>query len=68
MDGVQDGKSVAELGLPFGRLGLTGDRRRSEPWWGNAATIRFMITEYLKYMYAQVRMRVAPTAGVTATG
>ena len=47
---------------------VVSDRRRSEPWWTNAATIRFMVTEYLKYMYAQLRMRVAPTAGETATG
>ena len=47
---------------------VVSDRRRSEPWWGNTATIRFMVTEYLKYMYAQLRMRVAPTARATATG
>src|SRR5437762_2878081 len=47
---------------------VVSDRRRSEPWWENAATIRFMVTEYLKYMYAQLRMRVAPTARATATG
>ena len=47
---------------------VVSDRRRSEPWWGNTATIRFMVTEYLKYMYAQLRMRVTPTAGATAIG
>ena len=36
------------------------ERQRSEPWWSNGATARLAISEYLKFIYAVVRMRVAP--------
>src|SRR5262249_5805578 len=37
------------------------ERQRSEPWWSNEATARLVISEYLKFVYAVVRMHVAPT-------
>jgi hypothetical protein len=37
------------------------DRQRAEPWWSNGTTVRLVISEYLKFVYAVVRMRVAPT-------
>jgi hypothetical protein len=37
------------------------ERQRSEPWWSNEATARLVISEYLKFVYAVVRIRVAPT-------
>ena len=36
------------------------ERQRTEPWWSNGATARLVISEYLKFVYAVVRMRVAP--------
>jgi uncharacterized SAM-binding protein YcdF (DUF218 family) len=33
------------------------DRLRVEPWWSNGATTRLVISEYLKYLAAKVRMR-----------
>jgi uncharacterized SAM-binding protein YcdF (DUF218 family) len=39
------------------------DRLRAEPWWTNGATARLMFTEYVKYVYARVRMGVHPSAG-----
>jgi uncharacterized SAM-binding protein YcdF (DUF218 family) len=38
------------------------ERQRVEPWWSNGATARLVISEYLKFVYAVVRMRVAPAA------
>jgi uncharacterized SAM-binding protein YcdF (DUF218 family) len=43
------------------------DRQRTEPWWGSASNVRLMLSEYLKYLVAKLRMRVAsvPVADVT---
>jgi uncharacterized SAM-binding protein YcdF (DUF218 family) len=37
------------------------DKRRSEPWW-QATTARLLISEYLKYLIAKVRMGLSPYA------
>lgn len=37
------------------------ERQRSEPWWSNETTARLVISEYFKFVYAVVRMRVVPT-------
>src|SRR5215813_7985081 len=37
------------------------ERQKSEPWWSNEATARLVISEYLKFVYAVVRMHVVPT-------
>jgi hypothetical protein len=38
---------------------------RTQPWWTSAPTARLLISEYVKYMLAQIRMRIesapAPT-------
>jgi len=39
------------------------DRLRAEPWWASSATARLMFTEYVKYVYAKVRMVIQPAAG-----
>jgi uncharacterized SAM-binding protein YcdF (DUF218 family) len=40
--------------LPFP---VTTERQRAEPWWSNAASARMLVSEYLKYLVAIVRMR-----------
>jgi uncharacterized SAM-binding protein YcdF (DUF218 family) len=40
---------------------VVSDKRRAEPWW-HAATARLLISEYLKYLLARVRMALAPHA------
>jgi uncharacterized SAM-binding protein YcdF (DUF218 family) len=47
---------------------VISQRLRSEPWWSSSATMKLMALEYLKFLYAQVRMRINPDAGATATG
>jgi uncharacterized SAM-binding protein YcdF (DUF218 family) len=44
---------------------VVSDRLRAEPWWSNAATARLLMLEYLKFTFAQLRMRVNPGAGTT---
>jgi hypothetical protein len=38
------------------------DRMRNDSWWANGQTARLLLSEYLKYIVAQVRMRVAPAS------
>jgi len=43
------------------------ERQRAEPWWSNGATARLVISEYLKFVYALVRMHVVPGQQSAAT-
>jgi uncharacterized SAM-binding protein YcdF (DUF218 family) len=36
---------------------VVSDRLRIEPWWSNGATTRLVVSEYLKYLFAKMRMR-----------
>jgi len=36
------------------------DRLRNEPWWSSAPTARLILSEYAKYVMAQLRMRIDP--------
>lgn len=43
---------------------VVSDRARSESWWRNATITRLLVSEYLKYIFAHVRMLLYPTASV----
>lgn len=51
--------------LPFP---VVTDRERAESWWQRGPMLKLMFFEYLKYMYAQVRIRLDPSAGTRAVG
>jgi len=36
---------------------VVSDHLRTEPWWSNGATTRLVLSEYLKFLAAKVRMR-----------
>jgi uncharacterized SAM-binding protein YcdF (DUF218 family) len=36
------------------------DRLRTEPWWSNGETARLVVSEYLKYLFAELRMQFDP--------
>jgi uncharacterized SAM-binding protein YcdF (DUF218 family) len=36
---------------------VLSDRLRVEPWWSNGDTTKLVVSEYLKYLFANVRMR-----------
>jgi uncharacterized SAM-binding protein YcdF (DUF218 family) len=38
------------------------DRLKAEPWWSSAATFRLLLLEYLKYIFANVRVRLNPAS------
>jgi uncharacterized SAM-binding protein YcdF (DUF218 family) len=38
---------------------VIGDKWRDEPWWASGATVRLLLSEYVKYVAAEVRVRLA---------
>ena len=45
---------------------LSGDcrkRSKADPWWSSADTARVYASEYLKYLFAKLRMRLDPDTG-----
>jgi uncharacterized SAM-binding protein YcdF (DUF218 family) len=44
--------------IPFG---VVGEKWREEPWWTSGATLRLLLSEYVKYVAAEVRVRLAET-------
>ena len=49
--------------IPFS---VVGDKWRDEPWWTSGATLRLLLSEYVKYVAAEVRVRLAE-AGLELT-
>jgi len=41
------------------------DKLRSEPWWASAPTARLILSEYAKFVVAQLRMRMEPAPDIT---
>ena len=42
--------------IPFA---VVGDKWRDEPWWTSGATFRLLLSEYAKYVAAEMRVRLA---------
>lgn len=42
--------------IPFA---VVGDKWREEPWWTSSATLRLLLSEYAKYVAAEMRVRLA---------
>jgi uncharacterized SAM-binding protein YcdF (DUF218 family) len=38
---------------------VVGEKWRDEPWWTSSGTLRLLLSEYLKYVAAEVRVRLA---------
>ncbi len=45
---------------------VVSDRLRIEPWWSHTATTRLVLSEYLKFLAAKVRMRFGSLANEAA--
>ena len=55
---VELGHQLPEVTLiPFP---VISEKIKSEPWWSSAITTRLLFSEYLKYLFAVVRMRLDP--------
>jgi uncharacterized SAM-binding protein YcdF (DUF218 family) len=44
--------------IPFA---VVGDKWRDEPWWTSGTTLRLLLSEYVKYVAAELRVRLADT-------
>ena len=44
------------------------DKQRQEPWWSSGAATRLMVSEYVKYVVARIRMGLNPEAGAGEVG
>jgi uncharacterized SAM-binding protein YcdF (DUF218 family) len=42
--------------IPFA---VVGDKWREEPWWASGGTLRLLLSEYVKYVAAEMRVRLA---------
>jgi len=42
--------------IPFA---VVGDKWREEPWWTSGATLRLLLSEYVKYVAAEARVKLA---------
>jgi uncharacterized SAM-binding protein YcdF (DUF218 family) len=63
-------RSMAELAhqLPDMQLiafPVVSDTMRAEPWWSSLPTAKLLFSEYLKYILAQMRMRLEPAPDTT---
>src|SRR5262249_42951582 len=61
-------RAMAEIAhqLPLTRLvayPVTSDRLRAEHWWASGPAMRRLLSEYVKYIVAQARMRLDPASG-----
>lgn len=58
-------RAMAEMKhqLPLTRLipyPVISEKAKAEPWWSNGESIRLLLSEYLKYLFALTRMRLDP--------
>jgi uncharacterized SAM-binding protein YcdF (DUF218 family) len=51
--------------LPFP---VVAEKQRAEPWWARGTTMKLMFSEYLKYVVAQMRIRLRPAIAAQAAG
>jgi uncharacterized SAM-binding protein YcdF (DUF218 family) len=59
-------RALAELSHQLSDIALIpypvlSGRLRTEPWWSSGDTTRVVVSEYLKFLYAEVRMRFEPS-------
>ena len=62
-------RALAELahqlpGVALVPFPVVTDKQRAEPWWTNGAIARLMFSEYVKYVFARVRMGVTSADGI----
>ena len=58
-------RAMAEMRhqLPMAELiayPVVSEKAKTDPWWSNGESFRLILGEYLKYLLAQVRMRIDP--------
>lgn len=61
-------RALAELGHQLPGVALVpypvvSDKLRSEPWWASGARMRLIVSEYLKFVVARLRIKIASVSG-----
>ena len=61
-------RAMAEIEhqIPDARLiayPVVSEKIKGEPWWSSSGTARLLLSEYLKYVFAMMRMRIDPDVG-----
>jgi len=59
-------RAMAELGHALPEVELiqypvVSDKLRAEPWWQNSATVKLLLSEYVKYTVVKIRTRFEPS-------
>jgi uncharacterized SAM-binding protein YcdF (DUF218 family) len=57
-------RAIAEMshampGIALIPFAVVGDKWRDEPWWTSGATFRLLLSEYVKYVAVEMRVRLA---------
>ena len=65
-------RTMAELAKQMPEVALVPfpvvtEKLRNEPWWTNGATARLLLSEYAKFVVAQLRMRIEPVPELTGS-
>src|SRR6201998_3653961 len=47
---------------------VVGDKWRDEPWWTSSATVRLLLSEYVKYVAVEMRVKLADAGTELAPG
>jgi uncharacterized SAM-binding protein YcdF (DUF218 family) len=63
-------RALAELGHQLPEVALVPfpvvtEKSRAEPWWSHVATAKLLVSEYLKYIVAVIRIRLNPSSAAT---
>ena len=66
-------RALAEIGHQLPQVTLipypvVTDKQRQEPWWSSGASARLMVSEYVKFIVAKLRMGLNPSAGTDGIG
>jgi uncharacterized SAM-binding protein YcdF (DUF218 family) len=63
-------RALAELahqlpGVELVSFPVVTEKLRAQPWWSHAPTAKLLLSEYLKYIVAVIRMRLDPDSAAT---
>ena len=63
-------RTMAELEMQMPDVALVPfpvvtEKLRNEPWWTSGQTARLILSEYAKFVVAQLRMRIEPVPAVS---
>jgi uncharacterized SAM-binding protein YcdF (DUF218 family) len=63
-------RTMAELGKQMPDVALVPfpvvtEKLRNEPWWASGPTAKLILSEYAKFVVAQLRMRIEPTPALS---